>query len=118
MYLTELNRSFSDLDRKIIHYINEVKSQMLAQAREHALLTCKYKLGFEFTHPEYGLGFIQDIEINLNKEDFMSFDNNMTMMYEDYYKPYYMYIVDYYKGYDVYGHRVTEVQIDNWINNE
>ena len=50
MYLTELNKSFSELDRKIIHYINEIQTQMLAQAKEHALLLCKYKLGFIFTH--------------------------------------------------------------------
>lgn len=43
MYLTELNKSFSELDRKIIHYINEIQTQMLAQAKEHALLLCKYK---------------------------------------------------------------------------
>lgn len=115
MYLTELNRSFSELDRKIVHYINEVKGQMLLQARQLALLTCKYKLGFEFTHPKYGLGFIKDIEVNLNKEDFMSFDSDIILYDEDYYEPYYMYVVDYYTGYNVYGHRVTELEIDSWM---
>jgi hypothetical protein len=118
MYLKELNKSFSELDRKIIQYIKKVTSQMLCQAKEQALLTCKYKIGFEFNHPVYGLGFIRDIEINLNKESFMSFDTDITMLEEDYYKPFYTYIVDYYTGNDVYGHHVTDTQIDNWINNE
>ncbi len=116
MYLSKLNKTFSELDRKIVYYIIQIQNQMEAQAREHALLTCKYKLGFKFIHPKHGMCVIRDLKIRLNKKDFMSFDNNTLLLDEDYYNPYYLYLIDSIETENVKGLVLNESDIEEFVN--
>jgi hypothetical protein len=116
MYLIELNKVFSDLDRDIIEKIQEAQSKMSMLLQEHASKNAKYILGTTFTHPKFGECHIHNLEVQINKNKLMSFDYPL-LIEEDYYNPYYVYLA-YNKNLekDTYL-RLTEQEITKFIEN-
>lgn len=96
MYVKEFNKILSDIDRDILLYIQNRMLEAKQQLKDHVLTVCKYKIGTRFKHNIYNLIEIIDIEVRLNRDDTLSdFNSYMMPLYGiDYYKPYYMYIVN------------------------
>ena len=100
MWLDDLGEELTKLDRELLAFIRAVDSRKQAIIDDTLNENAKYKIGYEFNHPQYFRAKIVNIIFTANKQGELDSDYSKSI-YDDpyvfwpdvksFYKPYFMY---------------------------